>query len=73
MAFTPVAPTLSNILANGFKIDVNPDGNPGTTHYSFRVVFGATTKFVNGSGTLQDTQVFLNVTGEFGCCRTRYS
>jgi len=62
MALIPVAPTISNVAANGFRIDVNPDGNPGTTHYSFRVVFNTTTKFVDGTGQLQDTQVFLNVT-----------
>ncbi len=62
MVLIPVAPTISNVAANGFKITVNADGNPGTTHYSFKVVFNATTKFVDGTGQLQDTKVFLNVT-----------
>ena len=62
MALIPVAPTISNVASNGFKITVNSDGNLGTAHYSFRVVFGTTTKFVDGTGQLQDNQVFLNVT-----------
>ncbi len=62
MALTPVAPTLLNLTSNGFQIDVNADGNPGTTFYSFRVTFGSETKFIDGAGQLSDTEVRLNVT-----------
>lgn len=58
----PVAPSFSSITANTFTVDVNSDGNPGTTFYSFRVVYGVTTKYVDGTGTLQDSQVYLNLT-----------
>jgi len=61
MALTPVAPTLSALTANGFQIDVNADGNPAppSTYYSFKVIFGAVTKFVDAGGTLVDTKVFV--------------
>ena len=64
MALVPVAATLSSVTPTGFSIAVNADGNPGSTFYSFRVIFGATTKYVNSGGSLQDTKVFLNVTNQ---------
>ena len=64
MALVPVVATLSSVLSNGFSIAVNPDGNPGGIFYSFRVIFGSTTKYVNSAGNLQDTKVFLPVTNQ---------
>ena len=63
MALQPVAPTLSAIAVNGFKIDVNADGNPAppATFYAFEVIIGTETKFVGSLGSLQDTKVFLPV------------
>ncbi len=62
MAIVPVAPTLSTLTSAGFKIDVNSDGNPSGTFYSFRVVANTVIKFVDALGQLQDTEIFLNVT-----------
>ena len=62
MTFQPVAPTISDITATSFKITVNTDGNPGTTHYVFRVVVGAETLYADSSGTLQEDKIYLNIT-----------
>lgn len=62
MALTPVAPTLSSPAINGFTITVNPDGNPSGTYYTFVVVTGLVTKYVNALGGLQDTLIRLPVT-----------
>lgn len=61
MAITPVAPTLSSVTATTFDITVNADGNPSppATYYSFRLVFNATTKYLNALGQLVDDKVFL--------------
>lgn len=64
MASVPVAPTLSSITATGFSIQVNPDGNPAGTYYSFQVIYGIQVKYVTALGTLQDDKVFLNVTSQ---------
>ena len=62
MTFQPVAPTISDITATSFKITINTDGNPGTTHYVFRVVVGAETLYADSSGTLQEDKIYLNIT-----------
>jgi len=62
MALTPVSPSLTNIVAKGFKITVNPDGNPPGTYYAFKVLFNSDIKYVDGTGNLQDTKIYLAVT-----------
>jgi hypothetical protein len=63
MALTPVASLISAVTATGFTITVDVDGNPAppATYYSFKVVFGAETKYVNSLGQLQNDQEFLPV------------
>lgn len=61
MALVPVSPTLSAVTSTGFTISVNVDGNPAppATYYAFKVVSGATTQYVNASGVLQATLIWL--------------
>lgn len=63
MALTPVAPSISSLTANGFTITVNADGNPvpPATYYTFQVITGAGTFYVNALGSLQATKVYLPV------------
>ena len=61
MPFTPVSPTISSSTANGFTIVVNADGNPTppATYYTFRIVTGVGSFYVNALGVLQATKIFL--------------
>jgi hypothetical protein len=61
MPIIPVAPSISASTSTGFTITKNVDGNSGSTHYAFRVVSGSVTKYVDGTGLLQNTPIFLLV------------
>lgn len=64
MALVPVAPLLSAAATDGFLITVDVDGNPAPplTYYQFKVVYGVTTKYLDSSGNLQDSQIWLPLT-----------
>jgi hypothetical protein len=55
---TPPAPTLSNPTTYSLTVDVNPGSNATTAVYAIKVVYGATTKYVQSNGTLGDIQKY---------------
>lgn len=58
LALTPGAPTLSNATMTTMLVILNPAGNPAATQFAVRVVFGATTKYMNTAGALVDNPVW---------------
>lgn len=55
---TPPAPTVDNPTTTSLRVDVNPGSNATTAVYAIKVVYGATTKYVQANGTLGDTAVW---------------
>jgi hypothetical protein len=55
---TPSDPTVDNPTTTSLRVDVNPGSNATTAVYAIKVVYGATTKYVQSNGTLGDTEVW---------------
>ncbi len=58
LANTPGQPTLSEVAISSMKVNLNTAGNPASSEFVVRAVYGATTKYMNTAGALVDAEVW---------------
>ncbi len=59
-ANVPGAPTISGATFNTLDITANTNSNPTATQYVVRVLIAGNTWYLNSTGSLQDTETWLN-------------